>query len=251
MYKAFYGRPSKTLDNHDLSVDFRMAMETFVGDYLSYYGLYAGKEMGWGSLYCDKAKKAFKKQPKKVYSIDPETKIQTRVFIKKLYAQSFRFLSDEKFIFDQMKFRSFFRKYFRKLTLLKTKAWLFHVQKLSEGIELILRDICKNKVHFLGEFIIFKLLEFRLDFELSRNYEFPDEFKFIFDKLTDDKCPIVFFDEDQFDDLMIKLNEITVDLSVSGRVKYWAETLKMMIRTAKNKEVCIGIRVFQEAQHGS
>jgi len=49
-----------------------------------------GKEMGWGSLYCDKAKKAFKKQPKKVYSIDPETKIQTRVFIKKLLRTKFQ-----------------------------------------------------------------------------------------------------------------------------------------------------------------
>jgi hypothetical protein len=245
MYRATYGDPSKTLSSHDFSVTFRMAMETFVSDYLRHVGLYFGRPMDCGSLYADEAKSLFKKKRRKFYSFDPATKVKSVTFINKIFEKSFRYLTEEKFLFDEVIFRKFFRFYFRKLTNIKTTAWINHAQLLSDGIAILLRETCKGKLHFINNLLIFKLVEFRLDDELERAFEFPSEFKYIFEIISNNsKSPIVFLDKENFDDLLQKLSGLTVDSNVNNKMKYYIDSLKFMIENAKSKDVDIAIRVM-------
>lgn len=251
-FSVLFGGPSKTLDRHDFVVDFSMMAQTFIADYLNYFGLWSGKEMRWGSLYPDEVKKHFNKKKKRFYSIDPESTVKGQGFVQKFASDCIFMISDNCFVFDVTRMEKLFRSYFHKLTGIKNYMWIRHTTNMESGIIEMMNIFIKDKPAKIGRKVFFPSMNdiceinFALDESLEEKHFFSLEFADIYEKLAEKEgVPVLFFcGKEELDLLEKRLGSIKTEYPEKSLMASWIQTVIDMIPTAKLKEVSLALRII-------
>lgn len=253
-FAVSFGSPTKTLNRGNFTVDFIMIVQTYIGDYLNHNGLWSGPPMNWGCLYPKKAKN-FLKTKRKFYVIPEENSVVVKgnVFLERIALECFYMAEnrDDIFVFNITEIERLFRLYFRKLTGIKTWAWVRHVNMIIKGINYLLKKFPGNKPHKINKTIEIRSIsevtqiQFGLDESLEEIYFFPIEFSSIFDKLSNSNgFPIIFNEYKDLDKFETTLNEMMSDYPAKSCKYIFIQTIIDMISTAKLKKVSINIRLM-------
>jgi len=245
-YLAFYGQPKKTLVINDLTVDAKMSMDTFVADVLNEFGLYIGKPMNWGAFYSEHASLILKKSQKTIFATNAANpKMNSRSFIRKYFDFCSTVPLENCFIFSFKRFPKFFNLYFKKATGIDKKFGAKVLKVLIDGLRANLREACDGKMHIWIEENNMLCINFKVDEELEKRFEFENNFSEIYEQLArTPTIPIIFADPKDFSELLEKINKLSVQYRADSELIGYLRILKKMIMEAKTRGTCIGVRMI-------
>ena len=88
-------------------------------------------------------------------------------------------------------------------------------------------------------------INFKVDEELEKRFEFENNFSEIYEQLArTPTIPIIFADPKDFSELLEKINKLSVQYRADSELIGYLRILKKMIMEAKTRGTCIGVRMI-------
>jgi len=244
-FVAFYGKPKDTLVMADFTCEVKMAMDTFMDDVLTHFGLYIGRPMGFGCLYPEEAKKLLNDKSKIMFSLNPASaKMKSVSFLHKYYYKCMRTPSEDVFGFCLVTFRKYFNLYFTKATGMDAKFAKPVLSIMIKGLKIMMKEVCENKTHMWAEAHDFVSVVFKADAELEKRSIFQNNFHEIYNRIGNSKLPITFFEEDELSNLLEELSHLAVEYKGDLEIQDYLRILKKMVMESKTRGIAMGIRMI-------